>query len=419
MVDLRLRFRTLGALTGPIIATPLLLALTAASAAGVDEPIEAGATVLSADEARHADAEAYSARFDVSVEEALARLDQQSRLAEAAGSLEALEPERLAGAWIEHEPVFRLVVRFVGDDAGLDGAKATVGAMGVPVEYQFGAEHTLVELDEGEDALALLVAEKYPGMSMYADVRTGYVTLRGPEPVADSVLAELADIAGVPVKAEFAEGLVNQVGYGGRKIDTQLGGCTTGFSVVDAVSGLTGVLTAGHCAGSAGSVATYHDADGTLDSVTMSGKRLDSNQDFAWYQTPGADVPRFFDGQGGLRDVTGTVLRVNMSSGFVCHNGRTTGYSCGVNDTIRFRPEPELCGGQICSDRWAAIIDDPAIKCFSGDSGGPYFLNFTAWGVHKAGPDVGLGPGDCFTAVFMTAEQLTWDGVNTRIMLAN
>ena len=119
MVDLRLRFRTLGALTGPIIATPLLLALTAASAAGVDEPIEAGATVLSADEARHADAEAYSARFDVSVEEALARLDQQSRLAEAAGSLEALEPERLAGAWIEHEPVFRLVVRFVGDDAGL------------------------------------------------------------------------------------------------------------------------------------------------------------------------------------------------------------------------------------------------------------------------------------------------------------
>lgn len=108
-----------------------------------------------------------------------------------------------------------------------------------------------------------------------------------------------------------------------------------------------------------------------------------------------------------------------MSGGFVCHDGRTTGYSCGVNDTIRFRPEPALCGGQVCSDRWAAIIDDPTIKCFSGDSGGPYFLNFTAWGTHKAGPDVGIGPGDCFTAVFMTAEQLTWDGVNTRIMLAN
>jgi hypothetical protein len=148
----------------------------------------------------------------------------------------------------------------------------------------------------------------------------------------------------------------------------------------------------------------------------MSGKRWDANQDFAWYQTPGNDWPQFFDGQGGLRNVTGIVLRPNMSGGWHCHNGRTTGYSCGINDTIRFRPDPEECNGQICSDRWAAIIQDPTIKCFGGDSGGPHFLGTVAWGTLSAGATSGTGPGDCTILVFMTAEQLSWDGVNTRIM---
>ncbi len=280
-----------GRLGGPLAAILILLAMTT-PAGGVDQPL-ADAAVLNAEEALRVDAETYSEQFGVSIDEALNRLALQPIAGEAAQSLETLVPDRLAGAWLEHEPTFKLVVRFVGEDVGLDDAKATVAASDVPVEYQFGAERTLAELDEGEDALALVVAKTYPAMSMYIDFRAGVVTLRGPTPIDEATLAKLADAAGVPVAAELADEVVTLAGYGGRKIDTGLGGCTTGFSVRDAVSGLTGVLTAGHCAEGAQSAATYHDADGTFDIVTMSGTRWDSNQDFAWYQTPGNDWPQF------------------------------------------------------------------------------------------------------------------------------
>lgn len=257
MIDTRPRPKVRGArLGGPLAAILILLAMTT-PAGGVDQPADTDAAVLNADEALRIDAETYSKQFGVSIDEALNRLALQPIAAEAAQSLEALAPDRLAGAWLEHEPTFTLVVRFTGsDDLSLNGARAAAAAAGVPVEYQFGAKHTAAELDEGEDELARLVAEKYPTMATYVDERTGAVVLLGPETFADSALTELADAAGVPVTAQFANEIVPLAGYGGRNIDTGLGGCTTGFSVRDAVSGLTGVLTAGHCAQGAGSAAT-------------------------------------------------------------------------------------------------------------------------------------------------------------------
>lgn len=206
--------------------------------------------------------------------------------------------------------------------------------------------------------------------------------------------------------------------YGGHRIDTEVGPCTTGFSVRDAVSGLAGVLTAGHCAGPAGSVAQYYDVDGSTYGVTMSGIRWDANQDFSWYQTPHVEFPTFFAGSD-YRDVSGTILRTQMAGNWVCHYGRTTGYSCGIVDTIRYDPPDHICNNTNCSDRWPAIIEDAGVKCAGGDSGGPHFNGTTAWGITSAGTTLGIQAGQCPLLIFMSAEQLTWDGVNTRIMTAN
>jgi hypothetical protein len=43
----------------------------------------------------------------------------------------------------------------------------------------------------------------------------------------------------------------------------------------------------------------------------LSGKRWDSNQDFAWYQTSHVEYPQFYDGFA-LRTQTGTQPRLQM-----------------------------------------------------------------------------------------------------------
>lgn len=72
----------------------------------------------------------------------------------------------------------------------------------------------------------------------------------------------------------------------------------------------------------------------------------------------------------------------------------------------------------MCSDRWAAVINDPTWKCWDGDRGGPVFSVGVAYGIFKGGNTHGDFAGACTLGAFMTAEQLTWDGVNTRIMIA-
>jgi hypothetical protein len=124
----------------------------------------------------------------------------------------------------------------------------------------------------------------------------------------------------------------------------------------------------------------------------------------------------------GMRPVTlppGTILRTQMVGQWVCHFGRKTGQSCGVIDTIRYRPPPNFCNNTTCSDRWPAIISDPNIACYGGDSGGPYWSGNIAYGMHTGGSHTGTEAGQCPLAILMSVEQLSWDGVNTRVMVAN
>ena len=410
------RARELGPRQAVLVAVLLLLVMAMPANAqtpadGMHEP-----QLLVAEDALKQDAAEYARQFDVTADEAIQRLAMLPQMAETLALLETSNPDRFAGGWAEHEEAFGLVVRFTGEDVGLALAHEALARLDAPVEMRFGREHTLAALYAGQARIERTIDKSYPQMGMYVDVKTGSVVLLGPDAVGPDQLADLSTEARVPVAVEFSPPYEVGVGSGGRPIDTQLGGCTTGFTSVDAVSGETGVLTAGHCAGSVGSLATYHDTDGTFDSVEMRGKRWDSNQDFAWYRTPGLDAAQFQSGFG-YRNVTGTILRTQMVGGHVCHFGRTTGYSCGIVDTIRYDPPDSACNNTPCSDRWAAVINDANIKCAGGDSGGPYFNGNTAWGTHQGSINSGPGYGQCTVAGFMSAEQLTWDGVNTRIML--
>ncbi|MBN1934208.1 MAG: hypothetical protein JW934_06070 [Anaerolineae bacterium] len=66
-------------------------------------------------EAMRQDAQEYARLFGVDIDEALRRLQYQDEIGELYAALEANEAETFAGLWLEHEPVYKIVVRFTRD----------------------------------------------------------------------------------------------------------------------------------------------------------------------------------------------------------------------------------------------------------------------------------------------------------------
>jgi hypothetical protein len=163
---------------------------------------------------------------------------------------------------------------------------------------------------------------------------------------------------------------------------------------------------------------TYHESPAISYVVDFSGKRWDSNQDFAWYQTSHIEYPKFWDGSQ-LRTQTGTQPRLQMEDQPVCHYGigsdalpGENGYSCGIVVDIQFNPGSNYCNNGPCDPVWVRVIPGGSgLECELGDSGGPYFWGFIAWGI-QSGCDFATGE-----SIFMSVGALQWDGVNTRILL--
>jgi hypothetical protein len=74
------------------------------------------AEVQTEEEARETDAQHYADAFGVELDEALRRMDLQSKLGSEGHDLEVGEPDRFGGLFWEHEPEYRLVVQMTDGD---------------------------------------------------------------------------------------------------------------------------------------------------------------------------------------------------------------------------------------------------------------------------------------------------------------
>jgi hypothetical protein len=371
-----------------------------------------GFDVQSVEEARRSDAAPYAEQLGISVDEAVRRLERQDALFETIFAAERLVPDRFAGGWIEHEPEQSIVVRFTGGDSGLEAATALLHGAGVPVKVDTSALHTVDELEAGRDQITQTIYKDHPDTGFYPDVKTGSVRLLGPTKIGPDELQALSALAGVPVTARTTSGPAEPGHtYGGRMIDGSLR-CTTGFTTKDAVSGIYGVLTAGHCANQAGS--TYYQTSTLWYFMTRGGMRFDANQDFSWhYENNHLVYPIYWNGSA-YREVWETKPRLEMVNFQVLHYGITTGRSNGVVDSIQYNPGSGYPSCP-CDPVWGVIDNDPTIKCAKGDSGGPMFWAEEAWGLYSGQTSTGTGEGQCDLLLFMTIGALNWDGVNTRV----
>lgn len=131
-----------------------------------------GCAPATAQRAPQSDAAWYARDNGVSLEEAERRLARQPEIGAVQQRLN--DDPRFAGLWIEHQPTYRVVVRFTGDDAAAHLAQYTRDAFYVAQ----GADYSYAQLREGRTALhAQLDRERVYVMSSSVDVRRNRLVL--------------------------------------------------------------------------------------------------------------------------------------------------------------------------------------------------------------------------------------------------
>ncbi|MBI7467571.1 hypothetical protein JEV30_23630 [Pseudomonas aeruginosa] len=322
--------------------------------------------------------------------------------AQSAGIVESIRERyknRLAGIYIEHYPVHRLVVHLTGSEP-VPAQSHKFGDDTLVVEFQPGAAHTVSELVTALKAATQGdVAASIPGShGGYVDERTGELVIEvkpsaeaGKEPAVAAARSKVQQVLGVPVRIEEAEAAEAQAVFGSGTLGE---GCTTGFTVNHAASGLHGVLTAGHCQTASG-IDTYTGIDGAAATLGQQGWVQNANADLLWYTGTAGEAfgPWFY--ADAWRQTTGRRTQGATTVGATfCHYGKNSGYSCGTVATVYANPG-SICGAPNYNSPCNASfvrVGGTNVRCVGGDSGGPWFTAGTlAAGIHFAGLPSGVG----------------------------
>ena len=381
----------------------LLTAFVGAPAAS-SEPV-----VQSADEALLQDARAYARTFGVPETNALSRLKAQAESITVTERLRTQYRDRLAGLYVEHKPVWGIVVLLTGTQRPADFT-FTAGGLQVPVTFRTGATVTREQVLAAIDGNRAAIVRSVPGArGIGHDPRTGAMIIMqrasmARRPAAE-MEAELTRLTGVPVRLRRLEAnFINAGALGGSRVDGPWNGtryvCTTGFVVTDGSQ--TGITTAAHCPDEM----TYRGPDGEERLLRFAGGWGTAYRDVQVHTGVGRVEPVFFaDRERTIsRPVSGWRTRPMTRAGdVVCLRGESSGYACSEVELTDFAPPAELCGG-LCSASWVTVKGP---ECRRGDSGAPVFLGTTAYGILKGGAF--LEGGACAFYYYMSVDYLPED----------
>jgi streptogrisin C len=316
------------------------------------------------------DAASYAADTGVSLDEALRRLRLQTEIGLLDETLSIQEPS-FAGLWIEHEPQYRLVVRFK-DPSAEKRLRARI--VGTPLEGMVEtrpAAASLAQLEQRRTAALQRVRHLRFAVDSDINIQENRVELhseRGPSLRAAiaaerAPLPERVEIIAVPSLAKPA------VLRGG---DGDPGYCTGGFTVRHIYSGWVGISTAAHC----GNVQSFQGV-----ALPFVNEAFYDSADVQWHSACGyMDVSPEFNSGLGYRTCVGARGRADQTVGtYVCKWGTTTGRTCGYIQSRHAEPSyvPNSDDTFVRVNGYGAILSAP------GDSGGPWFLENIAYGINS------------------------------------
>lgn len=356
-------------LTGlPDVAAPL-----------IDDPIS---------DAELEDLKAVASQKGMSLQAAIDRYAWNDNFALAVSTVREASPETFTGAEIVDGGTAWLAFSAGATEAALDTIDTfTSSQRSVTVEVRPDVGFTEVELEKAIATAhyAVFDAANVRDASTSFDFETRQITtvVALDSDVADSVLDDLRagatkslidsglgrvldSIAVLVVRSNLPE-------LGGTDSNTEhMGGerlaghdCTSGF-VVRTPAGVRGVSTAGHCNNAL-----------TDDGVALNfqAAHFGAQGDFQWHTGPQARPDDFYAGDANVtevnrRDVAGVGGPVVGQA--LCKNGISTHRTC--DDVIQLN----VCNGAACS-----LVQMSARLAAGGDSGGPVYWNFTAYGLHQ------------------------------------
>lgn len=339
------------------------------------------------------DAASYARDTGVSVDEAVRRLRLQAEVGRLDEMLSLQEAESFAGLWIEHEPKFRVVVRFQNPSAeGRLRARVAGTALEGLVETRPAAV-SLAQLEKRRDAAVQRARGSRFSVDSDINVRENRVeiysdraqSLRAALAAERAALPERVEIIAVPSLAQPA------VLRGG---DGDPGFCTGGFTVRTTDSTALGISTAGHC-----------DNFEQFQGLTLPFQQeiyYDAG-DVQWHSACGIiDVSNEFNSGLGHRACTGTRLRSQQAIGtYVCKWGRVTGRTCGYIQSRTYNPSHIPGNGE---DTYIRVDGRGWTLTAPGDSGGPWFVENLAYGITSASTSDG-------DAIYMAIDYFAWVGV--------
>jgi len=349
------------------------------------------------------DVEEYGLEYGVPAEEAANRLEMQMAAGELEERLSLAEPEAFAGLWLEHEPEFRVVVAFTLPEAEGDLLLEEI-ARGSPVQGFIDARHAPHSLQRLRADAEVVIGKLRDQVlfDMGLDVINSSVEVY----VASSEAAEIAAGKSLPATVRLV-----QVGhlarpeasvYAGLRLDA--GPCTSGFSVKEAGGNRFGISTAGHCP-------NPQSIQGNV--FPRQEQKISGSHDAEWLTTPGfVDQPRIYDGiydsnTPYYRWVKSKTGRGNQPlQSWVCKYGRVTGYNCGTLVDKDYR----VSHFSNANPTFMRVNRSGIDLSQQGDSGGPWFVGTSAWGIHVAAAEPNY-----HEAVYMAVNYLSGIGVNPRL----
>jgi hypothetical protein len=301
--------------------------------------------------------------------------------------------------------------KFKLTDSEVEQAEDILGQdVEVPLKFKGSAANSVRALQAAIDASAQSFAAIPGFQTAFVDNKTGEVVVMVDAKSPDVASAEAAKFLKVPYRIELVPGgFVKTALRGGQFISIPTSRwCMTAFAAKHNTTGKTGVVTAGHCA-TADPISLR---DGGTNYVMTQGTPLNIQPSGDLMFLSGAQnaVAEFYaEGTGAVRSVTGTLSRAStaVSNGtastvgskigsYVCHLGQatpgssSTAQSCGevVSTNAQFwAGSPSAVGSYVLVRNTQSragtvrISGNGTLRCFRGDSGGPWFLGTTALGV--------------------------------------
>ncbi len=353
------------------------------------------------------DAEIYAKNNGVSLEESIYRFHIQDIAGELDAKLSENEAETFAGLWVEHFPEFKVVVLFTENGEKIIEPYLTKEL--IDIIYIQPAKIPLIELQNTQQGILSSLWDIGISVESEINIYENNINLFVAEMDRvrlDNVLHDklliIPEYVKIAIISNLGKAEADNI-YGGLALNV----CNTAFAVEDIYGVLgRGVITAGHCSESHPTM--YY----KLKALSVQNWLKNGSYDVGFHTTTGLTITNQIQvaSTGVFRRVTATKSRDSQVVGeYVCKYAVVTGYTCGYISSKNFSssgvdsPSPTF----IRVNNTAASYPDLSS---GGDSGGPWFNNTTAYGVHHGAP--GDDPND---AIYMAINYI--DGLGVSVVL--